>query len=399
MDNNMLSQEEIDALLGLNGFDDEEESEANSLLTSEEKDALGEIANISMGTAATTLSSLVNNKVNITTPSVEVTNWQKLSDVYEKPCVAIQVEYKEGLIGTNLMILRENDVKIIANLMMGGDGVNVDLEEPLGELHLSAICEAMNQMIGSSSTSMFSIFDKKIDILPPIATQIDFDIAKLPEGLNEDVTKFLNGDFVQIQFRMVIGDIINSVMMQLYPVNFAKDLYQNLVNAQEPVSEPEPEPIRPEPIQQESTIPNTSQPVQQQVNHDMGMNQVNVSGGVDMSYNMGNNANASVQRNIEAQPVQFQNFDSNSYAQQKENIDLIMDVPLEVSVELGRTKKPIKEILEFSPGSVIELDKLAGDPIDIMVNGKLVAKGEVVVIDEYFAIRVIDILNKKIKLY
>jgi flagellar motor switch protein FliN len=186
----MLSQDEINALLsGMNtGGDDTSDSstatttipednandntDGGFTLTESEKDAVGEISNISMGTAATTLSSLLSQKVNITTPKVEVATWDDLSSKYDRPCVMLQISYKEGLAGNNVLILRENDVKIITDLMMGGPG-NVDPDEPLTELHLSAIGEAMNQMMGSAATSLSSMFNRKIDISPPIANLVE----------------------------------------------------------------------------------------------------------------------------------------------------------------------------------------------------------------------------------
>lgn len=407
MMDNALSQEEIDTLLGLNVNTEEEEE---GTLENDEKDALGEISNINMGTAATTLSSLINQKVNITTPSVRVTNWEEFSKGYQRPCVVIEVQYKEGLIGTNFMIMKDTDVKIITNLMMGGDGKNVDFDEPISELHLSAICEAMNQMVGSASTSMHSMFNKKIDILPPQAQIIDFELANLPEVVKDtNLAKLLGSEFVQIQFDMAIGDIIDSVIMQIYPVEFAKDLYSNLLEAQGMQNDVhiEEDQIKGElggaaatPAPPVQSPPPVQQPIQE-APPAMGANQSQRVNPMNTGYeNMSMQpAQQSMQRNIDVQPVQFQEFDAEPYSPSTENIGLIMDVPLQISVELGRTKKSIKEILEFAPGSIVELDKLAGDPVDILVNNKMVARGEVVVIDENFAIRITDIINKKIKLY
>ncbi|MFC2476867.1 MAG: flagellar motor switch phosphatase FliY, partial [Catonella sp.] len=176
----MLSQEEINALLGGMGEDsgsdssDTQASEGMEPLSGEEKDAIGEISNISMGTAATTLSTLLNQRVNITTPNVSIANWSDISQSYDRPCVFIQISYIEGLDGNNILILREKDVKIITDLMMGGTGTDVDATE-LTELHLSAICEAMNQMMGSAATSISSVLEKKVDISPPTASLIDLD--------------------------------------------------------------------------------------------------------------------------------------------------------------------------------------------------------------------------------
>lgn len=413
---NSLSQEEIDMLLGLDVDEDEDEEqeeenqdqennqEQEIKLSKEEEDALGEISNISMGTAATTLSSLVNQKVNITTPSVNIVDWQQLSDKYEKPCVAIEVQYKEGLIGTNFLILKEEDVKIITNLMMGGDGKNIDLDEPISELHLSAICEAMNQMVGSASTSMFSMFNKKIDILPPKAVTVDFELEDLPNVMkNTSLAQLMGDKFVQIQFNMVIGDIIDSIIMQIYPIEFAKDLYSNIVEAQgirnQAIVEANKN-IKKE-LGSEKVSKKTEQNLPKQRSVQADMNNVPKKQNTQRMDNMNyeNNVSQNMSRDIDVQPVEFQQFDVPSTGAGNENIDLIMDVPLQISVELGRTKRPIKEILEFVPGSIVELDKLAGDPVDVLVNGKMVAKGEVVVIDENFAIRITEISNKKINIY
>ena len=238
---NMLSQDEINALL--NGMDlsdnkpaetPQEEPIDESLLSSMERDAIGEIANISMGSSATTLYSLVNRKVNITTPVVTLAHWKNVLDEYEKPCVFIQIKYTKGLDGTNILVLRDHDVKIITDLMMGGDGTNTDGE--LGELHLSAISEAMNQMMGSASTSLSTMLDKTIDISPPESSLID--LTEYHSG--SDIAPFLGGTFVKIAFRMQIGDLVDSTIMQLYPIEFAKSIVKNFLhqNTEEPAAAP-----------------------------------------------------------------------------------------------------------------------------------------------------------------
>ncbi len=373
----MLSQEEINALLGnMNTGSSSTQTSNDAILSDEEKDAIGEISNICMGTAATTLYSLVNQKVLITTPVVEITNWDKLTVEYAKPCVFINILYKEGIDGNNVLILKEDDVKVITDLMMGGDGLNPAPE--LTELHFSAICEAMNQMMGSSATSLSSMLNCKIDISPPEAELVDMagniDVAKASD--------FLDKDFVRVTFRMTIGDLVDSTIMQLYPIQFARDLYKKFSGESEekeetPPPAPQPEP-QPQPVPQPQPQPATGMPMGQPMMGQSMMPQM-------------------MQPDVNVQNVQFQAFNPvMNPALQQENIDLIMDVPLEVSVVLGRTRKSIKEILEFAPGTIIELDKLAGEPIDVMVNQKLVAKGEVVVIEESFGIRITEIIKEKI---
>lgn len=436
----MLSQEEINALLnGMNTDTDsatdtsadtttsadtitsEKVNNGNSdnsaneeFLTDIEKDTVGEISNISMGTAATTLSSLVNQKVNISIPVVTYATWDDLVKSYDRPCVFLQIKYKEGLDGNNILILKENDVKIIADLMMGGDGTNIDGE--ITELHLSAICEAMNQMMGSASTSLSSMFNMKIDISPPTASLVD-----LNDNLDQnEISDFLSKGFVKNAFKLTIGDLVDSEIMQLFPVEFAKNLCRRFENGSdvETASLPE-EPVSENVIQQDKSQVQQPQQTQQQPQQTMqqsmsgqqmtpppvNMNQAGY--GMPAGYPMGvmgtmpgyngvpyQQMQPQMMQEVNVQPAQFQAFSNDLAAvTQKENINLIMDVPLEVTVELGRTTKSIKEILEFAPGTIIELDKIAGEPIDVLVNGKYVAKGEVVVIEESFGIRVTEIIK------
>lgn len=428
----MLSQDEINALLsGMGSGGDDAEStgtatvtdtpdnnsaEDSFTLTESEKDAVGEISNISMGTAATTLSSLLSQKVNITTPKVEVATWDDLSREYDRPCVMMQISYKEGLAGNNVLILKENDVKIITDLMMGGTGT-ANPDEPLSELHLSAIGEAMNQMMGSAATSMSSMFNRKIDISPPVAN-----LVETYNELDEGMPAFLNKPFVKVAFKMQIGDLIDSEIMQLYPKEFAQELLNMFMPSSDdstnsqPASQPQAQPAASQaPVQQPAPQPQT-QPVQQP---DMGMQQPNMMGqampqqgmpmqGMPYGYGMpmqgmmgqampmqGMSMQGYAQpQDVNVAPAAFQPFatDVNPLSQ-KENIELIKDVPLEVTVELGRTTKSIKDILEFAPGTIVELNKIAGESVDVLVNGKYVAKGEVVVIEESFGVRITEIIK------
>ena len=418
----MLSQDEINALLsGMStgepqeGSTDEVSADASAAgevssvpeerLTDMEKDAIGEIANISMGTSATTLFSLVNQKVNITTPVVSMARWETLMNEYERPCVFIQIKYTTGLDGANILILKEHDVKVITDLMMGGDGTNT--QDELSELHLSAISEAMNQMMGSSATSLSSMLGRMIDISPPEASLINLSEFKKAS----DIAEFLEGDFVKISFRMQIGELVDSTIMQLYPVDFVKSVYEIFIGAQgmddsAPTQQaPEPEPYVPPqaaPVNQGmpaagGPAPAMPQADMSQMNYGMppmGMPQMGMP---QMNYGMPQMAMPQTMPpggNMNIQPAQFQSFNQDFTAiPSQENIGLIMDVPLEVTVELGRTKKSIAEILDFAPGTIIELNKIVGEPIDVLVNGKFVAKGEVVVIEESFGIRVTEIIN------
>lgn len=394
----MLSQDEINALLsGMNAGSSDPQADpqpaaTEEILTDIEKDAIGEIANISMGTSATTLYSLVNRKVNITTPTVSIANWKNFIDEQEKPCVFIQIKYTEGLDGANILIMRERDVKVITDLMMGGDGNNTDGE--LGELHLSAISEAMNQMMGSSATSLSSMLGRMIDISPPEAS-----VVNLLENKNgADIAPFLAGDFVKIEFRMQIEDLVDSTIMQLYPIDFAKSLYEIFMGQQMGTSaapaQPEPQPT-PQPEQQPYIPPQAEVPQMQQAMPQTQQAMPQMQQAMPQMQQAMPQMQMPPMQQANVQPAQFQAFNTQMPQQMasQENIGLIMDVPLEVTVELGRTKKSIAEILDFTPGTIIELDKIAGEPIDVLVNGKFVAKGEVVVIEENFGIRVTEIIK------
>lgn len=412
----MLSQDEINALLsGMDAPSDSGSAAAEEpdipaaapespaaddsgiTLTDMEKDAIGEVANISMGSSATTLYSLVNRKVNITTPVVTLAKWENVLSDYEKPCVFIQIKYTVGLDGSNILVLKEHDVKVITDLMMGGDGSNTDGE--LSELHLSAISEAMNQMMGSSATSMSTMLGKMIDISPPEASLVDLTAFKS----GGEIAPFLADTFVKVTFRMQIDELVDSTIMQLYPIDFAKELCDtflaNQLGETEPAPAPAPTPqaAAPTPAPQPTAPPPAAAP---QMAPQMDMNQMNMGMGMGMGMPQMMPQmqmpmmQTPVQPNMNIQPAQFQNFSGDfNPAQIQENIGLIKDVPLEVTVELGRTSKSISDILDFSPGTIIELDKIAGEPIDVLVNGKFVAKGEVVVIEESFGVRVTEIIK------
>ena len=406
----MLSQEEINALLGSMSDDDNSQSadetetvtdvpeaaepvaasvSSDDKLSPEEADALGEVANISMGTAATTLSVLVNNRVDITTPTVSYTTLEDIAKDSSTPCVFIYISYKAGLEGKNILVLKERDVKVITDLMMGGDGTNTEGE--LTDLHLSAICEAMNQMMGSASTSMSSMINDVVDISPPTATRVDF-----AGEVSDELQELAGQTFALVSFRMVIGDLVDSQIMQLYPLEFARTIYQRFLGSpamedkvaedmaqSQSVAQPAPQQVaQPQPQPAPQPAPTVQQPV---MNNGMAMAPAQQPMYATMPA-----------PDVNIQPAQFQSFsqvpDLSGIA--PENIDLIMDVPLEVTVELGRTSKSIKGILDFSPGTIIELDKLAGEPVDVLVNGKFVAKGEVVVIEESFGIRVTEIIKE-----
>lgn len=405
-----LSQEEIDALLKqselVTSSSSPSAASVDDVLTPLEQDALGEIGNITFGSAATALSTLLGKKVDITTPKVSVINKSQFEEEFPKPHVAVHVTYVDGFEGINSLVIKTRDAQVIADLMLGGEGNPA--EEELNEIHVSAVQEAMNQMMGSSATSMSTIFNRFVNISPPGIDILDMANGEGVNNLPPDET------LIKISFRLIIGDLIDSTIMQLLPVHFSKDMVHMLINGTE-----EPQPAKQEAAPAVEAPVSTQEPAQAPANpvngNDMGQGydygqgygqpmqgqggpipQSMPYGQPQMPYQAQPQQYGGMpNRNVNVQPVQFANLQSAPYTQVDENnLNLLMDIPLKVTVELGRTQKQIKDILEMSQGSIIELDKLAGEPVDILVNHKLIAKGEVVVIDENFGVRVTDIVSQ-----
>ncbi|MCK8826303.1 flagellar motor switch phosphatase FliY [Natroniella acetigena] len=383
MSDEMLSQDEISALLEENNINDvpgDQIDESKELLSPLEKDAIGEVANISMGSAATALYGLLDQKVEITAPEVSLSTINRLVEGYVRPCILVDVQYVEGLQGSNQLIVETEDAAIIADLMMGGDGTEPPSE--LSELHISAVGEAMNQMMGSAATSMSDFFEgNKINISPPNAELLELSSDHVDlEGISGD------DDIVQVAFNMHIGDLIDSQIIQIMTMAFAKQLVEGLMGDNQE-EEPEVEEVQPQQSQQQQTQVNSqqqqpqtqmrSQPQQGQPQQPSAM---------------------SPQPDVEVEGVEFEQLGGQLASDLNNDISLIYDVPLELTVRLGKTRMSIKEILDLGPGSVIELDRLAGEAVDLLVNGKLIAKGEVVVIDENFGFRVTDIVSAEERL-
>ncbi|MFT8362610.1 MAG: flagellar motor switch phosphatase FliY [Sporolactobacillus sp.] len=410
MSDGKLTQEEIDALLGKNNQEpatsandqpgdvempaepeqasvlsdapDHSSNETGSrdtTLSEMEQDVLGEIGNISFGSAATALSTCLNQKVEITTPVVSIVRKDELAQEFPVPYVSVRVNYTEGFIGSCMLVIKISDASIIANLMMGGDGKNPNAE--ISEMEMSAVQEAMNQMMGSSSTAMSTVFKKRIDISPLELTLMDVRTKRGMDYVPDDEILY------EISFQLKIGDLIDSNIMLLLPPEFGKTLVQLLLGdtaqetsqtsadiqaaAPQAPTEEKDEPAR-EASQDELAAVDHSQPAQ------------------PADYKQ-----TKPSQNV--QPVAFSDFNeqvqTQTAAATPRNLDLLMDIPLDVSVELGHTRKTVREVLELGPGSIIELDKLAGEAIDILINSKYIAKGEVVVVDENFGIRITEILN------
>ncbi|NAS16480.1 flagellar motor switch phosphatase FliY [Clostridium butyricum] len=417
MSNNFLSQEEINALLSGESTDSEDNNVSSDVnedmedaITETDKDLLGEIGNISMGSASTALYQLINQQVNITTPVVSVTTLKEIKEGFETPNIVLDIEYIAGIVGRNILIIKTYDGLVISNLMMGGDGKVTDVHE-LSELEISAVSEAMNQMIGSAATSMATMFGRKVDISPPTSKVVTDDLMPISDSIPEDQP------IVKVSFKMTIGDIVDSNIMQIFPIETAKNIVAIMTgeDSANNTSESQPEKPKEEPIVNKEihTQPepqmqqNVSEPQMQYEQPQMQMQQQQYVPQQQMqgygqpqmqSYMQQPQMYGGGQVQQYAQPVEvhqaaFEPLTPQNSVPPIKNIDLIMDVPLDISVVLGRTKKSIQDILNLGAGSLIELDKLAEEPVEILVNGKQIALGEVVVVDENFGVRITSIVS------
>ncbi len=384
MDNSFLSQEEIDALLNGDGGSSEVEpvNEPAEELSDLEKDLLGEVGNISMGTAATALSAVVGKPVNITTPTITLSTLNKLKKSFKTPNIVLDVQFVSGIVGGNLFIINIEDSAVIANLMMGGDGV-VEPPSELSELEISAVQEAMNQMIGSAATSMATMFSREVNISPPISSVCDENSEEISTDISADE------EIVNVSFRMTIGDLVDSNIVQILPIATAKKIVSIMMGTEEdaPVSES---------TKASTEVKVVAEPKEISMNNEVVANEI---ASKDI-YRNENNYSVQGQGIVEnhEEPVNvkqasFGQLEEIRGAEMPKNIDLILDVPLELSVELGRTKKNIRDILALTRGSLIELNKLAEEPVDIFINGKRIAHGEVVVVDENFGVKITEIAS------
>ncbi|WP_195979908.1 flagellar motor switch phosphatase FliY [Clostridium butyricum] len=417
MSNNFLSQEEINALLSGESTDSEDSNVSSSgsenmedAITETDKDLLGEIGNISMGSASTALYQLINQQVNITTPVVSVTTLKEIKEGFETPNIVLDIEYIAGIVGRNILIIKTYDGLVISNLMMGGDGKVTDVHE-LSELEISAVSEAMNQMIGSAATSMATMFGRKVDISPPTSKVVTDDLVPISDSIPEDQP------IVKVSFKMTIGDIVDSNIMQIFPIETAKNIVAIMTgeDSGDKTDEQQPEKPKEEPIVNKEIHTQPEPQIQQTVSEQqmqyeqpqMQMQQQQYAPQQQMqgygqpqmqSYMQQPQMYGGGQVQQYAQPVEvhqaaFEPLTPQNSVPPIKNIDLIMDVPLDISVVLGRTKKSIQDILNLGAGSLIELDKLAEEPVEILVNGKQIALGEVVVVDENFGVRITSIVS------
>lgn len=366
----------------------------SSLFTNEEIDVIGEIMNISMGSAATAVSTMLDKQVLITTPKVRIEKISNIDYSFLEPAMIVKITYIEGIDGANIMVFRQNDMQMIINQLMG-NSMPISNDFVFDEFSISAACEVMNQMMGSSATALSQFLGKKVDISTPEASLFGDDTTfSSLMNMNSDE------EIVAITFDLDIKDIMNSEFISVMPMDLAKTLVSQFMNggkdpvndgaapikkeasAPTPTPTPAPTPVAPQPTPQPQMVQPTPQPQPQP----------------QVQYQMPPREAAPVQK-VHVQEVEFPMYNvgerTGGIPLMNNNLDLIMNVPLNVSIEVGKTKKKIKDIMDFSQGTVLELEKQAGAPVDIIVNGQLIARGDVVVIDDNFAVRVTGIVNRE----
>jgi flagellar motor switch protein FliN len=366
MNNGFLSQEEINSLLsGETSFE-----EPSIELTNKEKDMISEIGKSSMESAAKTLEMITGQTVTITSPVLSISSLTELKESLDLPYLALEVKYISGIEGINLLIHRAKDAQVIASLMMGGDGKTIG--EELTEIDESAVSEAMNQMIGSSATTMSGILGRSINISPPISKVWKDNSAVLLEGIEDDAK------LIKVSYTMKIGDLVDSNIIQLLSFETGKGI-ADIMASKEKKAEPAPAPAKQAPAQSQTQATSSSQTAAQMPSYAAPQEYYSEP--------------ERPRQNIEVQQATFQPLNDGGSRAMPKNIDLILDVPLEISVVLGRTKKCVKDVLNLSTGSLLELDKLAEEPVEVLVNGKTVALAEVVVVGENFGVRITSIVS------
>ena len=457
---------------------------SSEVLSALEIDAVGEILNISLGSSATAISNLLDTRVDITTPVVTVVTKEEFEMSRIEPAVGVEITYIEGLEGSNVMLLKRHDVKVIVEMMMGFE-IPED-QFVLDEINISAVCEVMNQMMGASATALSEFFGKVVNISTPVSFEL--------KDEKEFIDKYFTDDspWVVISFVLKIADKLESEFFNVMPIELAKSLVkgflpddydaspapaptpakeapapaapaassggvlsqeeiERLLNGGGGQEEPAPAKEAPAPaapaassggvLSQEeierllnggggqeapaaapAPAASAPAPVPQPAPDAAPVSQPQAQAGaagsemaqmmqmqMQMMQQMMQQMMASQQalaqpreshqpKTIHTQPAAQPNLrqDAVLEGEQEENMELIMGVPLEISVEIGRTQKLVKDILEFSKGSLIVLDKLAGEQVDLYVNGRCIAKGDVVVVEDNFGIRLTEILKPNI---
>lgn len=383
------------------------EVDTNVEFSTYEIDAVGEILNISMGAAATAVSELLNAKVWITTPQVSVAKVAELNYTRLEPAICVKIVYVAGITGVNMMVLKQDDVQMILNQLMGNPLV-ISPDFEFDELNISAVSEVMNQMMGASATALSDLLGTSVDISTPTPYIIEkTNFCELSELSPEET-------IVAVTFNLNVDGVMNSEFMSIMSVDLAKTLSGKMIDSFQPEPEPEPEPApaaaAPAAAPAAPAAPAPAAPMaaapaampQQPAAYQMPPQQMayppqQAGYGYPPQYAAYGAYPPPVPPvNIQnAQLHQFDNVDYGLPTDQQDNLKLLMGVPLEISVEIGTAKRKVKDILDFTQGTIIELERQAGAPVDVVVNGNLIARGDVVVIDDNFAVRITEIVKSK----
>ena len=359
----------------------------NELFSPMEIDAIGEILNISLGSSATAASNMLDRRVEITTPNVKVMSYQEFEFRSLEPAIVVEITYVSGLEGNNVMILKRSDIKTILEILMST--TYTDEEFQLDEMAISAVSELMNQMMGASATALSEFLGKSINISTPHAFEIK-NSEEFKEAYFEQTEPL-----IVVKFSLGIGDAATSEFMSVLTIPLAKEIIKSFGlddsadGSAEPAPAPAPAPA-PEPA---AAPPPAPAPAQAAPPPPAPAPAPAPPPAPAPAYA----APAPVYQEpkvISVEPPRTGYRPARGFSESDPaNLDLIMTVPLQVSVEIGRTKKQVKEIMDFAQGTLIVLDKLAGDQVDIYVNGQRFAKGDVVVIDDSFGVKITEILN------
>ncbi len=388
-------------------------NDENIEFSSYEIDAVGEILNISMGSAATAVSELLNAKVWITTPKVSVVQVKDLNYDNLEPAICVKIVYVEGITGLNMMVLKQNDVQLILNQLLGNPLV-IDPDFQFDELNISAVSEIMNQMMGASATALSDLLGTKVDISVP--TPYIIDNTKFGDLCEMDAEETI----VAVMFNLRVDGVMESEFMSVLSLPLAKTLSGKMIEKFSTEDEEEtpavsaPAAAMTAPTGTTAAAPSApsapaAQPAQAMPQMQMPMGEMPQQPMYQMPpqgamYGYPNQYAAygayppPPPPPVNIQNAQLHQFDAMDFgipADQKDNLKLLMGVPLEISVEIGTAKRKVKDILEFNQGTIIELERQAGAPVDVVVNGNLIARGDVVVIDDNFAVRITEIVKSK----
>ncbi|MCI8360313.1 MAG: flagellar motor switch phosphatase FliY [Clostridiales bacterium] len=399
-------------------------------------DALGEMMNISLGSSATAVSNMLDHRVDITTPKVSVVNVNEFTLGNLEPAMGIEIKYVSGLEGSNIMLLKKSDIKVIVDILMGSETPEEEFE--LNDLTISAVCEVMNQMMGAASTALSDFLGYAVNISTPKPFELDvlenFKEEYLPQGAET---------IVVVRFSLKIEDALESEFMNVMSVELAKELIVGLglgegddtgsaqpQAAAAPAAEPPaadasggkqlsqaeieqlmqgnaaPAPSAPAPAAapaapaaavaaQQPAMPPMPQPAGEAPGANMQAGYPPYYPPYPYPYPYPpQDAPRAEPKVINAHPLEMQQMalDPRLAEEQAQNLDLIMEVPLQIAVEIGRTKRKVEDILTLAKGSLVVLDKLAGDQVDVFANGKCIAKGDVVVVDDNFGVRITEIM-------